>query len=66
LVSKPLIDKKGNLYQGTIIGSLYLLNRNGKILQKRFFGADIDSSPALHFTGHLVFGTENGEIISIR
>jgi len=66
LVSKPLIDKKGNLYQGTITGSLYLLNRNGKILQKRFFGADIDSSPALHFTGHLVFGTGNGEIISIR
>lgn len=66
LVSRPLIDKKGKLYQGTITGWLYLLNRNGKILQKRFFGADIASCPALHFTGHLVFGTGNGEIISIR
>lgn len=66
LPSFPVVDSKGNVYQGSVDHKMYGIDANGKLLFSYTSGGKIsEASPALDSDGTLYFSAEDGYIYAL-
>ncbi|MHA1890945.1 MAG: outer membrane protein assembly factor BamB family protein [Promethearchaeota archaeon] len=60
--SDPAVDAEGNVYIGTMNGSLYAIYPNGTVKWTFNAGAAIESSPAIDANGIIYFGSNDSKV----
>jgi len=66
IVSSPCIGASGNIYVGSLDGSLYAYSRDGVPLWSYATGDKIASSPAVGYEDVVYFGSDDGYLYAVR
>ena len=63
--STPVVDENGTLYFGDNAGYVHAVDAQGKCLWQTNVGSPVRSTGVLHGDDHVVFGQDDGRLVSL-